>query len=648
MHKKLATLVHINPQEGITPLVGGYLKSYAYTEEDIKTSWDIQLYSTTINNSASQVIRDIVLLQPDVVGFSLYVWNIGLIQRILPTLRGLLSKTTQFLLGGVQVMNAAEEYVDPSWENVAVCNGEGEITFLQYLRQVGDIIPNMHEVGGITFVREGEYITTSAHKRIKNLGEIPSPYLADIFDPKDLGIALIETNRGCPYKCEYCFWGGAIGQKVHQLSEDRLRDEIDYLASKRTRTLHVCDANFGIFPKDVALAQYMVDVKKRTGYPVRVNYSSAKNNPERAVEIAKIFTTQGVLSTQPISLQTMNSDALDLARRSNIKLDTYLEVQKTMNDEKVASFIELIWPLPGETLDSFKAGIQELCEMQAQAFGVYPMVWLKNVGFEQKKEDLGVVTLREADTVSGAEVVIQTKEVGHKDWIAGMVFANSVMLLYDCRGLYHTGRIVNALEIESYRDMFDRFVAWMQTAANNGITDLWREGETSFESMYKFTWRGAIVEAAMHRCRTEFNNMLLNFAAESVIWTESRFAELIRAAVEFDILARPYAYANTPTDYAVELEAVSVSDSSDRSYHVSLPFDIPRIVQHIEKTGSLEGKVGTASTTILSIDHRKRQFLRMPNKHDTDHHQFCHKFVTEIGNYLPEIHREKAKTPSFA
>ena len=39
--------------------------------------------------------------------------------------------------------------------------------------------------------------------------------------------------------------------------------------------------------------------------------------------------------------------------------------------------------------------------------------------------------------------------------------------------------------------------------------------------------------------------------------------------------------------------------------------------------------------TEITIDHRRGQIFRMPYKRDEDHFQFCHQFVTEIGNNLP-------------
>lgn len=634
--RKTAVIVHINPMGGVTPLVGGYLKTYAEQEEEIRSAWDIRIYNTITDTPASKIIGDLVSLKPEVIGFSLYVWNIGLVQRILPSLRGILPASTQYLLGGVQIMNSAELYVDRTWDNVAVCNGEGEKTFRDYLLRFLDSgTPKFEEVGGITFQRDGEYITTPPHPRIKDLSEIPSPFLADVFEPEDLAVTLLETNRGCPYRCEYCFWGGATGQKINRLPVDRIREEVAYLASKRARSILLCDANFGIFPEDVDMAHTFVDSRQQTGYPLRVSYSSAKNKQERSVEIASIFATGGILSCQPISLQTLNPTALEMARRHNIKPDAYLGIQRSMNEQGIASFIELIWPLPGETLDSFKQGVNDLCLMGAQSFGIYPLLWLPNVGYEDKIDELGVITLDEADPVGGGRIVIQTKEVSHEEWVHGMVFTNAVMWLYDCRGLYHTLGILNALDLDTYRSVFDKFLKWMEEAPSNQASKIWNDGKDNFEEMYKNTWRGAMVEAALHGHRKDFDQMAQQFSIHNESWFEGDHTHLIQAAIEFDLLTRPYAYANTPVEVTIELNHLTVEEIAGQKLVIHSPFNFAKISQSLRTSNSLPPENLEPSPSTIVIDHARGQIFRMPFKRDEDHHQFCHQFVTEIGNSLP-------------
>src|SRR6185503_18877270 len=108
-------IVHIDGVDGLTPLVGGYLKAFALADPEVRKHWRIELVSATCRVPASQLLRDLVRRAPDLLAFSVYVWNAGLVGRLLPALRGLLPPSTRFLLGGVEVMNLAPRYVERAW-----------------------------------------------------------------------------------------------------------------------------------------------------------------------------------------------------------------------------------------------------------------------------------------------------------------------------------------------------------------------------------------------------------------------------------------------------------------------------------------------------------------------------------------------------
>ena len=65
--------------------------------------------------------------------------------------------------------------------------------------------------------------------RIKDLDEIPSPYLNGMLDKFFDGklTPFIETNRGCPFTCSF-FIGNDYFHKLNKFSE-RVKDEIYYI-----------------------------------------------------------------------------------------------------------------------------------------------------------------------------------------------------------------------------------------------------------------------------------------------------------------------------------------------------------------------------------------------------------------------------------
>lgn len=56
MTNRRAVLLHINPMEGITPLPGGYMKTFAELEPELRSNWDIQIGLATGKVMSSQPI----------------------------------------------------------------------------------------------------------------------------------------------------------------------------------------------------------------------------------------------------------------------------------------------------------------------------------------------------------------------------------------------------------------------------------------------------------------------------------------------------------------------------------------------------------------------------------------------------------------
>ena len=619
--RQKALIVHLNTLPGVAPLVGGYLKAYAEAQSDVRNHWDVELYSAHIRTPASQILQHLVDRAPRVIGFSVYTWNVALMQRLLPALRGLLPPDTQYLLGGVEVMHCGQRYVEATWDNVAVCNGEGEETFSEYLMHLEEKHRGLETVRGLSFYRDGEWLTTEARPRIADLDQIPSPWLSGAIDFDGVEVVPFETNRGCPFACEFCFWGGAIGQKLHRLGYDRIKDEIDYVTSHPIKTLWLIDANFGILPRDVEIAEHIVAMKKARRSPHQVIFSSSKNTIDRVEEVSRILSQGGLLTSQPISLQSMDERALRLAKRDNIKTEVYLRLQRRLNEWGVPSYVELIWPLPGETLDSFKRGIEHLCTSGAQAFSVYPHLWLNNVGFRARTAELGVVTLKEDDAASGAEMVIQTNEVSYNEYTDGLLFSTGLYLLHDCRGLYLTMQLLHALGLRGVRDVLDDFVTWMKTASRNHIVDLWRDGEEHFEQTYKYPWRGAMAIDVLHRHRQDFDVLLESFTSDlldRVTGVHGNHADLVRAAVEFDLLARPYVYVQTPMKLGVALKQLRISEQRRGIFTIESPFDFAAIVGAVKNNGEINARLLEKGKFEITIDHRPGQVL-LPSTRSEEH-----------------------------
>jgi radical SAM superfamily enzyme YgiQ (UPF0313 family) len=265
--------------------------------------------------------------------------------------------------------------------------GEGEVTLSEVLAALAPSLQEgradlsaLADVAGI-FYRDGDRVVRTADRdRITDLDTIPSPYLTGEFDTFAEGghrIAVMETNRGCPYGCTFCDWGSATSSRIRKFSLDRVFAEIEWCAAHRVHSIDFADANFGIFERDVEIARKVAEMKSTTGYPRQLHFNFAKNTVKHLKQIIEIFVEAGILAYGQLSLQSMDADTLSTIRRSNIKLDKYEELAGEFHQAGLPLYVELMMGLPGATVPSFLNDLQECIDREVNV-KIYPTELLVN------------------------------------------------------------------------------------------------------------------------------------------------------------------------------------------------------------------------------------------------------------------------------
>ena len=311
-------------------------------------------------------IREVVdrLAAADIVGFSSYVWNA---QISLETARRLKSRKPDMLIvfGGPHVPDKPEAFLRANRFIDVVVHNEGERTFTRLL----EAFPanDLSGINGISHIgRDGKFYATPPAERFRDLEELPSPFLNGVLaglvraNPQEEWIGLWETNRGCPFQCTFCDWGSATAAKVTKFEFDRLKAELDWFAANKVKYIFVCDANFGIQKRDVEIAEYVAEVRRRTGYPHGFSVQNTKNATERAYQSQKILADAKLNKGVALSMQSVDPTTLKNIKRDNISLDTYFELARRFTADNVETYSDLILALPGETYESFCNGVDKL------------------------------------------------------------------------------------------------------------------------------------------------------------------------------------------------------------------------------------------------------------------------------------------------
>ncbi|MEW6742798.1 MAG: radical SAM protein [Planctomycetota bacterium] len=628
-------LTEINIYENMIPLISGYLQAYACKDPEIRRQFEFQRYATTVKADESRMVRDLLELKADVYAFSCYVWNMGLTRRLLARLLRERPDAT-YLLGGHQVMNHAHKYVAPRHENVYVANGEGEETFYRFLQAFAANRSDFDTVRGLSFYRDGELMTTPPQEKISDLTTVPSPFLAGLFNDRRYAMSIFETNRGCPYQCSFCTWGGP-GLTVFKFEQERVFEEVTWLARAGVFFLYLADANWGMLPRDVDISRHIARCKQQYGVPQMVYYAAAKNKPRGSVACIEVFHEAGVVTSQAVGVQSMNEGVLTTINRANIKNSKFVEMFDALREKGISSYTELMWPLPGETRETFRQGVAKLCEIGTGCVIIYPVLLINNAELTARRGEFGLVTTPSPDDADDAEIVIATKDVSTEEYLEGMWFFYSVHSLFNAKSLPNLARYLHENGIASYDALFQAFASFCRAHPEYSFARTCSDTLARL-AHYDLLSLGRLVHGILHAERKDFSDLLLAFAAAQPWWD----LEEARALFEIELLNRPYIYADTPIYVdSIAWEHVRPRGKAGRR---QIAVELSEVAARVLRKYLPVEDNAPASHTFV-IDHQRSQLPLMPTRSLEHHASYCHGMIQRSRSLLPTWKAHQPEVP---
>ncbi len=428
----------------LLPYSMGLLQAYAEAHARERHQWLLPLYRRISVDDAVERLQDC-----DVLAVSIYIWNEQLSLAIARELKRRRPETL-VVFGGPQVPDRAEDFLRRHPFIDIVCHGEGEAVFTEILDNAA--AADWSGIASVSYLRpDGVFEHHPKRPRIADLDTIPSPYLAGVFgplmdaNPQEGWVMTWETNRGCPFSCTFCDWGSATAAKVLRFGMERLLAEIAWMSEQRMGFVFCCDANFGMLPRDLDIAQAVVAAKEKTGYPFSLSVQNTKNARERAYEVQKLISRSMNSIGVTISLQTVSDDTLKNIKRANISSEAFEELQRRFAADGIYTYTDLILGLPGESYDTFADGVSRVVangqhnHIQFHNCSVLPNAemgdpeYLRRFGLRTVAQEIQNVHDQAGTPDEPREylpVVVATDAMPADDWCRTKVFAWLTDLLY--------------------------------------------------------------------------------------------------------------------------------------------------------------------------------------------------------------------------
>ncbi|GMO67878.1 MAG: hypothetical protein Ta2A_15860 [Treponemataceae bacterium] len=321
------------------------------------------------------------------IGFSVYSWNRALMLHAARILRAAHPQLF-FFCGGPEVTALPEGLIAAEGGAFdAVIRGDGEI---EAVRVLGEVLCTPRS--GARQPKSAGGAVSVQPCRIDSLESLPSPWLDGTLDIGEHAV-LWELSRGCPYACAYCYEskGAQGGKRVRYMSDERIRAELALFLQKKAPYVFVLDPTFN---SDNERALNILDLiysqtaASGAGTHWHFEVRSELLNRRQAHGFAKIG------ASVQIGLQTANPKAAALIGRGGF--DSGFDAAKfrakinLLNDAGVTFGLDLIYGLPGDTLDDYKKSVDYALSLYPNNLDMFRLSVLPGTALWDNAAELGL------------------------------------------------------------------------------------------------------------------------------------------------------------------------------------------------------------------------------------------------------------------
>lgn len=364
---------------GPLTLASGYLKAYAMSDPLLSKRATISIESSKLDEETRDVLWKIKEWKPHMVGFSCYVWSVGKILTVCDALRQILPEVI-IVLGGPEVSPRAEEVMAENPSVDIIAKGEGEATFkeIMYHYLVGN--PSLSDILGIVYRAKGRVVSNEERPQIEDIDTIPSPYLDGAISFDDESHLYIQTQRGCIFKCRYCYYHEGY-RNVRYFSMERVKQELLLMLRSGAKIITFVDATFNADKERMKEICEFISQSNSDNVAFHAEVRAEFVDEETADSLSKanfVYLEVGLQSRNRKALQNLNRKT-DLAK---FKKGVSLLLDKGIKEVE----LQLIIGLPGDNLSSFLESLQFVLSLEPPLHSAFTLMLLPGTYLYQHRD----------------------------------------------------------------------------------------------------------------------------------------------------------------------------------------------------------------------------------------------------------------------
>lgn len=383
--------------EGNVPLAAAYLKMLAGIR-GFDSAYDIEILPASLANRLSDrgLAAEILARDPWMVGWTCYLWNV---ERSLEIARLVKQSRpgVRVIVGGPEI-TADNDWVLERPEVDFAAIGEGEQTFCELLAELltADVpakpIAGLYVSPALVRTVRGDWSSEPVvrgelplfRQPLPSLNEVSSPYLAGILDAADEQLLLLETLRGCVFRCKFCYYPKSYDD-LYFVSRDRIIANLAHARERGAREVVLLDPTLNQRRDFDEFLKLLADCNPGHQFTYFGELRAEGINP-KTVHLLRAANFRQV----EIGLQSIDPLAQDLMDRKN-NLKAFERGVRALRDEGIAVKVDLIIGLPGDTKASIERSLNYLKDSALyDEVQVFNLAVLPGTAFRHEARDLGL------------------------------------------------------------------------------------------------------------------------------------------------------------------------------------------------------------------------------------------------------------------
>ena len=341
----------------------------------------IELAEFTINNQKDYILEEIYKRKPDILCFSVYIWNLDYVESVAREFKKICPDTPVWV-GGPEVSYEVEDFLISHPEIDGVMIGEGEETF----REVCGYYAGNRELDSIQGIayRDNNGIRVTESRAIMDMSRIPFCY--DTMEDFSNRIIYYESSRGCPFSCSYCL--SSVDKSLRFRDTELVKKELLFFINQKVPQIKFVDRTFNC--NHAHAMEIWRFIKEHDNGVTNFHFEISADliNEE---ELKLISDMRPGLIQLEIGVQSTNEVTIKEIHRT-MKLERLKEVVRAIQSgANVHEHLDLIAGLPYEDYDSFARSFDEIYELKPNQLQLGFLKVLKGSFMYDHAKEYGII-----------------------------------------------------------------------------------------------------------------------------------------------------------------------------------------------------------------------------------------------------------------